>query len=190
MRAGELGADVPITIPKRLMAINSFFLRTSPVGAQCCCPLLHYFTNMQQGEEVSPAGSICSSSVPPCPLQCWSAGERLVWCPTTPGKRTGTRGGLRTRPDGHSSHLTVWSIQKTVWDSRTAILRVEPPCTREICGITKWMTWVSQLSAWTVIMFNLTSFFLSLFWSVDGVFWSSTIVELLYDICLRQWWNM
>lgn len=39
MQAGELGADVPIAVPKHLMAINLFFLRTPPVGAQCWYPL-------------------------------------------------------------------------------------------------------------------------------------------------------
>lgn len=163
MQAGELGADVPITAPKHLMAINLFFLRTS-VGAQWCYPLLHYFTNEQQREEVSPAGSICyplpHPHPPPWPLWAWSAGEKLVWCPTTPEKRTGKWGGLSTRPDGHSNHLTAWSIQKTVWDSRKKILlRVEPPCTAGGCVASHVTHVMGDMTltalSWTVIMFRL-----------------------------------
>ena len=65
-----MGADVPIAAPKHLMAINLFFLRTSPVGAQYCYP---YFTNEQWRHEVSPARSGCSPSLPTATLVqvCW-----------------------------------------------------------------------------------------------------------------------
>lgn len=165
------------------MAINLFFLRKSPVGTKCCCPLLHYFTINQQGEEVSPAGSICPHQCPHAHSSAALLGKG--WCDSyQPWEESRDVRGAENKT--WWAQQTSWSIQKTVWDSRTAILRAEPPCTRESCGITKWVTWVSQLSAWSMNMFNLTSFFLSLFWSVDGVFWSSTIVELLYDICPRQ----
>lgn len=68
---GRLGSWLLTTVPKHLMAINLFFLRMSPVGAQCCYPLLHYFANEQQREAVSPAGSVCSPSLLPWPVQCW-----------------------------------------------------------------------------------------------------------------------
>lgn len=92
-QAGEQDADVLILPPKHLMAVNLFFPRTSPVGAQCCC---RYFTNEQwrQVEVVSPAQLGCSPSLPLWPLWCRFAGVWLVWCSTTSGSRLGKWGRL------------------------------------------------------------------------------------------------
>lgn len=100
-QAVELDADVLIIAPKHLMAINLFFLRTSPVGAQCCCL---YFTNEQwrQVEAVSPTQRGCSPSLPLWPLWCRFAGVWLVWCPTASGSRLGKWGRLSTCLSRHA----------------------------------------------------------------------------------------
>lgn len=128
---------------------------------------------------------------PPWPFRAWSAGEKLVWCPTTPGKRTGKWGGLSTRPDGHSNHLTAWSIQKTVWDSRTTILlRVEPPCTAGGC-VASPSGWhdshSSQPELWLCSdLYQFLPFFvLVCWWDFLKLHNSGTIVGYL-----RQLWKM